>query len=213
MYTQNAIKPKAADWQIILPLLILSLVPTLGGVTRIGSLVSGDVNPDNARFFAAPLPVIIHVVVSSLFCILGAFQFAPGLRKRNLELHRNVGRVLLVAGLLSGLTGLWMTVLYPLFPNLQGVILYLARVLVGVGMVVRLWLAWATIRQGRVSAHRAWMVRGYALGQGAGTQVLVFLLWTLLIGQPSDLTRDILMALAWLINVLFAEWVIQRKLA
>jgi uncharacterized membrane protein len=210
MYAQTQ-KTKATDWQIIVPLLILSLVPTLGGVSRIGSLLSNEVNPDNARFFAAPLPVVIHVLVSSLFCILGAFQFAPGLRKRHLELHRKLGRVLLVAGLLSGLTGLWMTVLYPLFPTLQGVVLYLARVLAGGGMVVCLWLAWVTIRQGKVSAHRAWMVRGYALGQGAGTQVLVFLPWTLLIGQPSELTRDLLMALAWLINIVFAEWVIRQK--
>jgi hypothetical protein len=34
--------------------------------------------------------------------------------------------------------------------------------------------------------------------------------WMLLIGKPSVLHRDVLMSLAWLINLLFAEMVISR---
>ena len=42
-------------------------------------------------------------------------------------------------------------------------------------MTASIVLAWAAIRQRDVARHRAWMVRAYALGQGAGTQVLIFL--------------------------------------
>jgi uncharacterized membrane protein len=214
MYIQKTFLPKAQipDWVIIVGLLLLSLVPSIGGMVRLTSLASGAVNPDNARFFAAPLPVVVHVVSVTLYCILGAWQFAPSFRKRHLQLHRAMGRVLLVAGLLSGLSGLWMTVLYPLFPTLQGIILYTARMVVGVAMVTALVLAWRTIVHGNVSAHKAWMIRAYAYGQGAGTQVLVFIPWGVAFGTPDDLTRDILMALAWVINAAFAEWLIRRQL-
>jgi uncharacterized membrane protein YozB (DUF420 family) len=184
----------------------------LNSVLRLTSLASGEVTPANARFFAAPVPVIVHVISVTVYCILGAFQFAPGLRTRHLELHRVMGRFLLVAGLLSALTGLWMTVLYPLFPTLQGLILYAARLLVGSAMCVALVLAWQAIVRRQVSAHKAWMIRAYAYGQGAGTQVVIFIPWVLAFGTPNDLTRDLLMALAWAINAVFAEWVIRRKL-
>jgi hypothetical protein len=52
------------------------------------------------------------------------------------------------------------------------------------------------------------MIRAYALGQGAGMQVVVLLPWMLLIGKPSMLQRDVLMSLAWLINLLVAEMTI-----
>jgi hypothetical protein len=54
------------------------------------------------------------------------------------------------------------------------------------------------------------MIRAYALGQGAGMQVVVLLPWMLVIGAPTMLQRDVLMSLAWLINLLVAEMAIQR---
>ena len=41
-------------------------------------------------------------------------------------------------------------------------------------------------------------------------QVVVLLPWMLLIGKPTMLQRDVLMSLAWLINLLVAEMAIQR---
>lgn len=57
------------------------------------------------------------------------------------------------------------------------------------------------------------MMRAYALGQGAGTQVILFLPWTLLLGRPEALTRDLLMSLAWVINLALAEWLIGKPAA
>jgi hypothetical protein len=54
------------------------------------------------------------------------------------------------------------------------------------------------------------MVRAYALGQGAGMQVVLLLPWMLLIGTPSMFQRDVLMSLAWAINLLVAELALQR---
>jgi hypothetical protein len=41
-------------------------------------------------------------------------------------------------------------------------------------------------------------------------QVVVLLPWMLFMGAPSILQRDVLMSLAWLINLLVAQLVIQR---
>jgi hypothetical protein len=54
------------------------------------------------------------------------------------------------------------------------------------------------------------MLRAYALGMGAGTQVLIMLPVTLIVGAPTYLLRDVLMTSAWVINAALAEWLIRR---
>ena len=53
------------------------------------------------------------------------------------------------------------------------------RLLFGSAMVLSLVLGMAAILRRDIAGHRAWMIRGYAIGQGAGTQVLVHLPWFL----------------------------------
>ncbi len=55
------------------------------------------------------------------------------------------------------------------------------------------------------------MIRGYAIGVGAGTQVLTHVPWFILVGQPGELTRAVLMAAGWVINLVVAEWTIQKE--
>lgn len=200
-----------ADWLVPLALIVLSAVPFIGGVVRLVALAGGaDITPQNARFFAAPLPVVLHILSATVFCILGAFQFAPGFRRRRPGWHRVAGRLLVLCGLVAGLSGLWMTVFYPLAPHFQGTLLFGFRLLFGSAMVLSVALGLWSILRREIVRHRAWMIRGYALGQGAGTQALIFLLWALVLGTPSALTSELLMGASWAINLVLAEWIIRR---
>jgi hypothetical protein len=63
-------------------------------------------------------------------------------------------------------------------------------------------------------AHGAWMLRGYALGMGAGTQVLTHLPWCVFVdGAPGVGRRALKMGLARIINAIVAEYVIRTRLA
>jgi hypothetical protein len=201
-----------ADWKVPALLLALSIVPTLGAVTRFMS-VSGDaaVTPDNARFLAAPVPILIHVISATLYSLLGAFQFSRGFRLRWPGFHRRAGRLLAVCGLLAGATGLWMTAFYPIPAGLQGPLLQGVRLLVAAGMVASILIAWSSILRREVARHEAFMIRAYALAQGAGTQVLVLGPWMLITGETGGLTRDLLMTLAWAINIVVAELIIRAR--
>jgi len=57
------------------------------------------------------------------------------------------------------------------------------------------------------------MMRGYAIGMGAGTQALVHLPWLLIVGTPTELARALLMGAGWVINLAVAEWIIRSPLA
>jgi hypothetical protein len=201
-----------ADFKVPVALVLLSIVPTIGGVARLRSVASGaTVSPDNARFLHAPIPVVIHIFGATLFCILGAFQFSRGFRLRWPGLHRRAGRVLGFCGLLAGATGLWMTVFYEIPTSLQGPLLRASRLAVATAMITFIVIAWRTILRRDVPRHEAFMIRAYALGQGAGTQVLILLPWMLISGQSGGVTRDVLMTLSWVINVIFAEVIIARR--
>jgi len=204
-----------ASWKLPTSLLILSLVPMVAGGVRLAGLAGGasggGVTPENARFMANPAPVVLHVLSASLFCVLGALQFAAALRQRFPRLHRIAGRVAAPCGIVAALTGLWMTAAYAIPAELQGPLLYTVRMVVGLAMALAVIVSIRAVLQRRIDQHRAWMVRAYALGQGAGTQVLILLPVTMMAGAPTFIFRDVLMASAWALNIVFAEWVIRRR--
>ena len=119
----------------------------------------------NEQFRALPLPIVLHIVSALPFCLLGAFQFAPGVRRR-----------------------------WP-----------------GSVMVLSLVLGLVAILRRNVARHRAWIMRGYAIGQGAGTQALTALLWMLIFGTLGEPYKDLLMGASWVINLAMVEWLIRRK--
>lgn len=71
-----------------------------------------------------------------------------------------------------------MTQFYPP-PDYDGRLLYALRLLFGTAMASALVLGVAAVRRRDALRHRAWMIRAYAVGLGAGTQVLTHLPWVL----------------------------------
>jgi uncharacterized membrane protein len=192
-------------------MILLSAIPLAAGVFRLTQLASGaEITPANARFFASPLPVVLHIVNAGVYALLGAFQFVNRFRQRRPGWHRLAGRLLVACGLLVGLSGLWMTLFYP-GTNGSSELLYALRLLFGSGMVVSIFLGFSAIRRGDVIRHRAWMMRGYAIGLGAGTQVLTLLVGELIAGPPNELGNALLMGAGWVINLAVAEWVIRKR--
>jgi hypothetical protein len=65
------IRLKKFEWGILIGLLLLSLVPCLGGLIRISEVLFGfEIMPANPRVLKAPMPVIIHLVGAIPFCLL-----------------------------------------------------------------------------------------------------------------------------------------------
>jgi uncharacterized membrane protein len=191
-------------------LIALSFIPAVAGGARLASLAGAtEVTPENIRFFAAPLPVILHVIGATAFCVIGAFQFVPALRRRPSRWHKLSGRALVPAGVVAALTGLWMAQFHDLPPE-DGFVLYLERLIFGFAMLGSLVLGVVTVIRRDFSAHKAWMMRGYAIGLGAGTQAMLGLPVILLSGPPDQTVKAVYMGLAWALNLAFVEWRLRR---
>ena len=199
------------DWPIVAGLITLSLIPVVAGMVRLTMLAGHPaVTPENVRFVSMPLPVILHIVGATSYCIGGAFQFAPRLRARYPRWHRLAGRVLVVAGLTAALARLWSAQCLATVPA-DNWLLHAFRLPAGSGMVAALVLGFLAIRRGDVGTHQDWMRRAYAIGLGAGTQAATQLPALLLFGPPDAMTLALLMGAARGISLGVAEWMIWRR--
>ncbi|RYB95319.1 DUF2306 domain-containing protein [Nocardioides oleivorans] len=199
------------DWWIPAGLVALTLVPAAAGAARLVDLSSGRTE-ENARFFDLPVPIIVHVVGATTYCLLGAFQLMPSFRTKRPGWHRTSGRILVPAGLAAALSGMWMATLHDL-PAQDDTALMWLRVAFGSLMVAGLVLGVLAIRRRDVRTHQRWMARSYAVAQGAGTQALVLGPIALLVGQPGGGVKAGGMGFAWVLNLLVAEWLVRRSQA
>jgi hypothetical protein len=192
-------------------LLALAIVPVVAGLVRLAGLMTGQTPADDARFFESPLPVTLHILAVIPYSLLGALQFAPALRRRGW--HRAIGMPLVPLGLLAALTGLWMAHFYP-WPTGDGEAVYVMRLIVGAAMTLSIVRGVVSLLRHEYAAHGAWMLRSYALGMGAGTQVLTHLPWFILVGgRPGEGSRAVMMGPGWIINAVLAEYVIRTRFA
>ena len=100
----------SSGWPMTAALLLLGATPLAAGAFRLSELADGaPITPAKARFFASPLPVVLHIVAAAAYIVLRAFHFVPGIRRRSPCWHRRVGRLLVGSGLVAALSGLWMT--------------------------------------------------------------------------------------------------------
>jgi uncharacterized membrane protein len=203
--------PGGSTWRVPTALVILSIVPVVAGSLRLVEVAGGpQLLPTNPRIDAVPAPVVVHIVAAALYALLGAFQFSARLRGRRPDWHRTSGRMLVAAGLIVAGSGLWMTLFYTAAPG--GDLLWTIRLLVGSAIAASIVLGFTAIRRRDITAHRAWMIRAYALAVGAGTQAFTQGIGEALFGT-SDLSTALSLSSGWLVNATVAEWVIRRPAA
>ena len=80
------------------------------------------------------------------------------------------------------------------------------HVVAAVGVVV---LGFAAARRRDIAAHRAWMVRAYAIGLGAGTQAFTEGFGGAIFGT-GVLATDLAKGAGWVVNLAIAEWALRR---
>lgn len=156
-------------------------------------------------YLANLTPIVGHVAGGALALLLGPTQFLPALRRgRRRAFHRWSGRLYLVGIAVGGSFGLWMS-----FLAYGGI--------VGKAGFFGLSLAWLTtgavaysrIRAGDTDLHREWMIRSFALTFAAVT-LRIWLGVSQASGVDFDVAYPVIAWVAWVPNLLVAEWWIRR---
>jgi hypothetical protein len=146
----------------------------------------------------------IHVAGAATALLVAPTQFLAGIRTRYRSVHRSVGRVYAVACLVGGSAGFVLALGASTGPISTA----------GFGLLAALWigttaLAWSRARRRDFVAHRAWMIRSFALTFAAVTLRLYLPLVPLLPVDFADGYRAISF-LCWVPNLLAAELYLRR---
>ncbi len=201
-----------ANWRVPIGLLLLGGINVLFGALQLDTIQQGPPPvPDefsSTQYHLTPIPIVLHIVVGIIFNLMGPLQFARTFRSRWPGWHRWSGRLLIIAGMFVGLTGLWMN---QFFPQYGAPLKYPGIVVNSLGIMVSLGLALYVIRTGDVQTHRAWMMRAVAFGLGPATQRLFILPYFFIVGLPSDFIIGLVIWMGFLVNLAVVEWVLLRE--
>ena len=132
------------------------------------SLSGGTSNPAavlDAGFARHMALTLVHILPAGLFLVLAPLQFMPSVRQKHLQIHRWMGRVLVVCGLIIGISALVMS--YTM--NIGGPNETAATTLFAIVFLFCLSKAYLHIRRKEVARHREWMIRAYGVGLGVAT--------------------------------------------
>ena len=197
------------SWPVPVALVGLSAIPLTAGMLRLVQLAGGPaVIPADHRFAAFPLPLVVHIVGVTTYALLGILQLIPRFRRRHLDWHRRAGKVVAGAGVLVAASALWLTLVYEAKPG-TGTLLFVLRLVFGSAMAACLVLGITSVRRHDIAAHRAWMIRAYAIALAAGTQAFTEGFGGAIFGH-GVLAADLAKGSGWVINLAVAEWAIRR---
>ena len=156
-----------------------------------------------ANAYRAPW-LVIHAAAGAGALLFGTIQVSTRLRARVPTAHRRLGRVYVAACMVGGLAGLVLA---------AGASTGSAST-IGFGALALAWigttgLAWRRALQGRFGAHRAWMVRSFALTLSAVT-LRLYLPLAFVLPYPFATTYGAIAFLCWVPNLLLAELWLRR---
>jgi uncharacterized membrane protein len=197
----------ARPMPLVLLLAFATFIPVMMAGVRVVQIPAGLLPPDSLRLGAAPLSHWLHSLAGVLFGLLGPLQFARALRARFGALHRLAGRVFVAAGLLMALSGLSLLLQVD---SIATPLLDIARATFSAALIAALVLGILAARARDRAAHRAWMIRAYAIGMGGATVALVMFPIYLATGEPvTGLMSDLVFGGWWLVAIAIGEWIIR----
>lgn len=147
----------------------------------------------------------VHIIFGGVALLTGWTQFIERIRQRYLRVHRNIGKTYVLACLFSGVAGFVIAI------NATGGVIAEA----GFAALAVLWLfstikAWMHIRSKDIPAHRAWMIRSYALTFAAVTLRLWLPLLDFVVALDFFTAYRISSWLCWVPNLVVAEILVRR---
>ena len=154
--------------------LVLSFIATTAAVRRLIALAhpaaaASPMGGLDALFETKASMTRAHVIVGLAVALIIPLQLATRVRTRLPRLHRWLGRMFVIAGVATALSGYAMVAI-PVGGRLE----VSAIIFYATAFLVTLLTAWVHIRRGDVVRHREWMLRAVAIVLGiAATRPVV----------------------------------------
>jgi len=154
----------AGTWFLILVVVVFVVIRVASDV---GHLRAGEVPPEgdfDRRYVLNPWNAYLHIVPGAVYLLGAPLQLSKRIRRRHIRFHRRLGRVLIVAGVVTAVFAIVVGVVMPFGDMAESS----ATVVFGIYFMTALTLAYRAIRSLDILTHRRWMIRAFAIGLGVG---------------------------------------------
>ena len=152
-------------------------------------------------------PVLyLHIVSASLAVLTGPLGFSKRILQRHRKFHRSLGKIYIVSVLFSSVTALYLS----LFAN-GGLISVIGFLLLNTLWITTTVLALVKIRTKQIEAHRAWMIRSYALSLANTTLHVSLMICDSVLMLDPILSYRFAVWFCWIANLTAAELLIRRN--
>lgn len=146
-----------------------------------------------------------HIYFGGLALCIGWSQFSKRLRTANLKRHRIIGRVYVIAVLISGSCGMYIAM------NANGgLVSTLGFMALGLVWLYTTIKAYGAVRKGDLSLHQGMMIYSYAACFAAVT-LRIWLPLLLVFIEDFNTAYRIVAWLCWVPNMIFAFFWVRRK--
>ena len=181
----------------------------LSHMNRSGSNIPTKSAVPDEGFAAHPQLTLIHITAGLVFVLLAPLQFIQRIRNNYRKTHRSIGYVVLVSGLIIGVTALIMGAVMAI----GGMTETLAVTTFGVLFLFSLLRAYLYILKKDFDLHREWMIRVFAIALAVSTTrpvMGVFFATSRLTGLTVQQFFGIAFWFAFIIHISFAEYWIRK---
>lgn len=108
-------------------------------------------------WFRAPW-LLVHVIFGIMATLIGPFQFIPAIRRKNLVVHRLMGRIYIVSILISTLVSFYLVSTAQL-----GLVYVVGLACLGIVWLGTTTMGYLAIRKKKIQVHTDWMIKSYVL--------------------------------------------------
>ncbi|NNK74743.1 MAG: DUF2306 domain-containing protein [Maribacter sp.] len=146
-----------------------------------------------------------HILLGGLALLIGWMQFSEKLRNANLKMHRNVGKLYVIAAMISGLCAMYIAL-----SATGGIIATLGFSALGIFWLFTTLRAYVAIRNKDITLHKGFMIYSYAACFAAVT----LRIWLPILNIAFDdfvIAYRIVAWLCWVPNIIFAFFWIKKR--
>jgi len=146
-----------------------------------------------------------HILLGGLALLIGWVQFSKKLRNANLKRHRNIGKVYVIAAIISGICSIYIG-----FYATGGLISSLGFISLGIVWLYTTIKAYLAVKDGDLQLHQGMMIYSYAACFAAVTLRIWLPLLTIAFGD-FEVAYRIVAWLCWVPNIIFAYFWVHRR--
>lgn len=145
-----------------------------------------------------------HIILGGIALLIGWTQFSPKIRIRNLTLHKQVGKIYLIAVILSSIAGIYIG-----FFATGGLIASLGFICLGIIWFYTTLQSYLYIKNKQVEQHQKMMIYSYAACFAAVTLRIWLPFLTFIYGDFAK-AYVIVAWLCWIPNLIVASLITKR---